>query len=116
MVTWAVQECQPDSKLGNYLLNPTKEHNKARYFKSLGYASKNVSTLRKDMTTQLKTSPAVRYEKDEYGNTVYNVFMKLGINKTDLVKTVWITRKGDKYPSFVTAFKASKLERDKYEK
>ena len=101
----------PSAKLKNYLLNPSKDANKAKFFQSLGYNMKNAARLQRDIRAKLKTNKALKYETDQYGNTSFQVNMQLGINKKAIVATAWIIDKGSNIPRFVTAYQNKKLNK-----
>lgn len=100
----------PRNKLKNYILNPSKDKNKAEFFASLGYNMKNYKRLINDVKSKLKTNKALKYkEKDKNGNEAYQVNMLLGVTKKRMVTTAWIIKPGEKSPQFITAYQNKKL-------
>ncbi len=95
----------PRNKFKNYILNPNKEENKAKYFESLGYNMKNYKLLQEHIMQKLATNKSLKYETDSYGNTAYQVNMELGLSKKEIVTTAWIILKGEDKPRFVSAYK-----------
>ena len=95
----------PKGKGGNYLLNPTKEPDKSKLFKSLGYNMKNADRFEADIRSGLANNKATLFAPTQYG-TPAQVVMTLGIGKQADIVTAWIIPKGSNIPSFVTAYKA----------
>ena len=92
------------SKLTNYLLNPTKEPDKANLFKSLGYSMKNADRLKSDMIEGLKNNKAKKTnDKSVKNRTYYQVDMELGITDKQIIRTGW-KREGKGRLEFVTAY------------
>lgn len=94
------------NKLKNYLLNPSKDENKARFFRSLGYNMRNFRRLERDIREGLKTAPAVATVENKYGHTVtaYSVSMPLGIDRKALVLTAWQRDANSTIPRLITAY------------
>lgn len=94
------------NKLKNYLLNPSKSPDKAKFFNALGYNMKNFRRFESDIREGLKTAPAVARITNKYGHTVtaYSVSMPLGINKKAMVLTAWQRDDGSTIPRFITAY------------
>lgn len=92
----------PKGKIGNYLVNPSNKNNqgKAKLFNSIGYNMKNKERLEKDLLKGLKNNKAT-LQKQNKDTKIYEVDMKLGINKKVQFKTIWQTKK--KETKFVTA-------------
>uniref|UniRef100_UPI0034A048D9 DUF6883 domain-containing protein n=1 Tax=uncultured Allisonella sp. TaxID=339338 RepID=UPI0034A048D9 len=65
----------------NYILNPSKDPGKAKYFRSLGYNMNNWTRLKSDILGRLRNHNAMDFWVDKYGNVSYQVSMKLGITK-----------------------------------
>lgn len=101
----------PRNKLKNYILNPSKDEDKAKFFKSLGYNMNNHERLISDIKEKISTNKALKYKTDKNGDTEYQVNMQLGIDKKAIVTTGWIVRKGSNEPQFVTAYKNHKLNK-----
>lgn len=101
----------PRNKFKNYILNPSKDPDKAKFFNSLGYNMKNYEKLINDIKFKISKNKALKYETDKNGNTSYQVNMELGITKKAIVATGWIVRKGEDVPQFVTAYHNEKYER-----
>lgn len=99
----------PKDKGGNYLLNPTKEPNKSKLFKSLGYNMKNADRFEADIRSGLAKNKATMFAPTQHGIPA-QVVMQLGINKQTEILTAWIIPKGSNIPSFVTAYKARTKE------
>jgi len=99
-----------NSKLGNYILNPTKSPGKSKYFFELGYNMKNAKRLQADIKEKLKNNKALHYGKNEFGDDIYQVNMLLGINKKSMTTTIWAIKPGKNYPEFVTAYHNSRLK------
>ena len=99
----------PKDKGGNYLLNPTKEPNKSKLFKSLGYNMKNANRFEADIRNGLAKNKATLFAPNHHG-TEAQVIMDLGITKQTKILTAWIIPKGSSVPSFVTAYKAKVKE------
>lgn len=93
----------PTIKLKNYLLNPTKEPNKSKAFKALGYNMKNADRLEADILEGLKHN-SFRYRKPNEHGQPAEVVMTLGITKRKRVKTGWMFDNGSNKPRFVTAY------------
>lgn len=93
-------------KLKNYLLNPNKNPDKAKFFRSLGYNMRNYRRFEADIREEIKTAPAVATITNKYGHTVtaYSVTMPLGINKKAMVVTGWQRDDGASAPRFITAY------------
>lgn len=93
-------------KLKNYLLNPNKSPDKAKFFRSLGYNMRNYRRFEADIREEIKTAPAVATITNKYGHTVtaYSVTMPLGINKKAMVVTGWQRDDGASAPRFITAY------------
>lgn len=93
-------------KLKNYLLNPNKSPDKAKFFRSLGYNMRNFRRFEADIREEIKTAPAVATITNKYGHTVtaYSVTMPLGINKKAMVVTGWQRDNGASAPRFITAY------------
>lgn len=92
------------NKLKNYILNPTKDEDKARFFKSLGYNMQNYEHLERDIRAKLATNKALKYQTSSDGSVGFQVNMYIGINKKSFVTTAWKIDKGDKVPRFITAY------------
>jgi len=90
------------NKIGNYLLNPSNKNNqgKAQLFNSIGYNMKNKKQLGNDLRSGLRNNKAILQRSNQYGS-IYNVYMKLGINKKIEFKTIWEVNKNK--TKFVTA-------------
>ena len=99
----------PKGKFKNYLLNPSKDPNKSRVFKSIGYNMKNADRLKMDIMNGLKNSKATMYAPNKYG-TPAQVEMVLGITKQQKMVTAWIFPKGSNAPRFVTAYPAKEAK------
>ena len=95
----------PKEKFKNYLLNPTKEPNKSRVFKQLGYTMKNDKRLETDIRKGLKENKATVFAPQKFG-TPAQVDMVLGIGKQRKIRTAWLIPNGSKIPKFVTAYPA----------
>lgn len=93
----------PKNKLGNYLLNPTKEPNKSRVFIDIGYNMKNADRLEADIREGLKNNKATLFAPNEYG-TPAQVVMELGITKKQKIRTAWMYEQGSNAPKFITAY------------
>ncbi len=93
-------------KLKNYLLNPSKSPDKAKFFRSLGYNMRSFRRFEADIREEIKTAPAVATIINKYGHTVtaYSVTMPLGINKKAMVVTGWQRDGGASAPRFITAY------------
>ncbi len=90
------------SKISNYLLNPSKAKDKAKFLKSLGYNMKNQARLVKDIRKQLEHARA-RYSKpNKFGRIHFQVNMEIGINKKAKVVVGFVKDKNDKVPRFAT--------------
>ena len=100
----------PKAKFKNYLLNPTKEPNKSRVFKQLGYTMKNDKRLETDIRKGLKENKATVFNPNKYGTPV-QVEMTLGIDKQRKMVTAWMIDKGTKIPRFVTAYPAEEVKK-----
>lgn len=94
------------NKLKNYLLNPSKSPDKAKFFRSLGYNMRNFRRFEADIRDGLKTAPAYATVTNKYGHTVtaYSVSMPLGLNKKAIVLTAWQRDEGSSTPRFITAY------------
>ena len=103
----------PRNKFKNYILNPSKDKDKAEFFSSIGYNMKNYERLQQEIQRKLKTNKALQYTTDEKGNTAYQVNMKLGLTDRRMVTTAWIIRKGETVPQFVSAYSNKKLNKRK---
>lgn len=102
----------PRNKFKNYILNPSKDKGKSKYFKSIGYNMKNWKLLNRDIKKKLASNKALKYETDEYGETAYQVNMLLGVgNKKIMTTTAWTIKKGENVPRFVTAYKNEKFKK-----
>lgn len=99
----------PKNKFKNYLLNPSKDANKSRVFKSIGYNMKNTNRLIADITDGLKNNKATMYAPNKYG-TPAQVEMVLGITKKQKMVTAWMFPKGSNTPRFVTAYPAKEAK------
>lgn len=99
----------PRRKLKNYFLNPSKDKNKAAFFRSIGYNMRNWKRFVTDVKRKAGTNKALKYETDKYGNTAYQINMSLGITKKHMVTTGWIIRKGSRIPQLVTAYPNDKF-------
>ena len=95
-------------KLKNYLLNPSKDKNKAAYFRTLGYSMQNFRRFEADVRAKLATNKALRYNANSDGSVSYQVNMQLGIDKKDIVVTVWQIDKDSDTPRLITAYKNTK--------
>lgn len=91
-------------KIKNYILNPSKDPGKAKYFRSLGYNMNNWARLKSDILGRLRNHNAIDFGVDKYGNVSYQVSMKLGITKKSPTITAWRIDKGTDYPRFITAY------------
>ncbi|MBD8961756.1 MAG: hypothetical protein EGR81_05835 [Ruminococcaceae bacterium] len=92
------------NKLKNYILNPTKDESKAKFFKSLGYNMQNYERLERDMRAKLGTSKALKYQTNPDGSVSFQVNMYIGIDKKALVTTAWRIDNGSNVPRFITAY------------
>lgn len=102
----------PRNKFKNYILNPSKDSGKAKYFKSIGYNMKNWKLLNRDIKKKLATNKALKYKANARGDTEYQVNMMLGIgNKKRMTTTAWTIKKGENVPRFVTAYKNDKFKK-----
>lgn len=106
----------PRNKLKNYILNPSKDKNKAEFFSSLGYNMKNWKRLERDILHKASTNKALKYKKDEYGRVAYQVNMLLGISRKRMVATGWIIDKKGDNPRMITAYHNQKLKQAYREK
>lgn len=99
----------PRNKLKNYLLNPSKSPDKAKFFRGLGYNMRNFRRFEHDIRNGLENNNAVEVIKSKYGHEVkaYNVNMELGINKKAIVLTNWQVDEGTDVPRFITAYPAN---------
>ena len=69
---------------------------------------KNKKRFKADIREQLRKNKALKYEKDKYGGTAYQVDMPLGITKKRTVTTGWYAGKNEKLPRLVTAYPKKK--------
>lgn len=101
----------PRNKVKNYVLNPSKDPNKANFFANLGYNMQNFKMLISDIKSAVATTKALHYvNKDKFGNDVYQVNVTLGINKKAIVTTGWIVEPGSNVPKLVTLYHNKKLD------
>ncbi|WP_432643218.1 DUF6883 domain-containing protein [Acidaminococcus sp.] len=100
----------PRNKLKNYILNPGKSPDKAKFFASIGYNMRNWERFMADVKKKVRTNKALKYRTDKYGQTEYQVNMQIGITRKRMVATGWVVRKGSSKPQFVTAYQNKKLE------
>lgn len=91
------------NKLKNYILNPTKDPAKSKFFNSLGYNMKNYQRLESDIRDGLSKNKAQEYSTNKYGHKAYSVTMELGIGKKKQTVTGWQIDEGDNKPRFITA-------------
>lgn len=93
-------------KVKDYLLNPDKSKGKYKLFRGIGYKTMHsAARLEKDIRAGLKDNNALKFKPNEYGHTVYNVTMQLGIGEKTSILTVWQIDKGTNRPRFITAYK-----------
>jgi len=93
----------PSSKLKNYLLNPSKDPAKSRFFHSLGYNMSNYKRLRKDILQGLKQNKLLEFKPNRHGGVAFQVNMDLGISKKGRVVTGWMLDKNATSLKFITA-------------
>ena len=92
----------PRAKISNYLLNPSKAKDKARFLKQLGYNMKNQARLQKDIREGLKNNRARYSEPNRFDRIHFQVNMELGIDKKAKVVVGFVMDKGDKAPRLET--------------
>jgi hypothetical protein len=92
------------NKFTNYLLNPGKCPDKAKFFKGLGYNMKNAGRLEADIRKQLAVTKAIRFKSNKEDKVEYRVNMELGISRKAMVTTGWTMEKGERAPRFITAY------------
>lgn len=92
------------AKIRDYLLSPKNIDGKSKYFKSLGYTTRNADKFINDLKNGLKDNKAVVYKENKRGDIMMTVTMTIGIHKIEEVQTVWCIEKGQKNPHLVTAY------------
>lgn len=93
-------------KIRGYLLSPNHPvgRYKAAYFRSLGYSQENWQDLETDIR-RLVALDATLMEVSEYGEkyTIRGI-LAAPHGKPASTITVWIVRRGEDFPRFVTAY------------
>lgn len=95
----------PKGKFKNYLLNPSKDSNKSKVFKALGYNMKNANRLEADIRDGLKKNKATMFAPNKFG-TPAQVEMVLGITQKQKMVTAWMFDNGSTIPRFITSYPA----------
>jgi len=100
------------AKLRDYLLSPSHPVGrfKASFFAALGYTADNWRQLEADLRVLIQSQDAELGQITKYGEK-YEVRGMLGMPnaKRAEVVTVWIIRRGEDVPLFVTAHPGEKL-------
>jgi hypothetical protein len=100
-----------ESKVADYLLS--REHPvgrfKAVFFHALGYSRENWTELLRDLSQTCRSKEASLGESTEYGQK-YEVKATLRgpSGREGRVVTIWIVRRGEERPRFVTAYPGEK--------
>lgn len=96
-----------EAKVRDYLLSDSHPVGrfKAAFFRSLGYSAADWQRLSADLRHHARTNPAVATRNNEYGQT-FEVRGRLEgpAGRLVMVRAVWIVRRGEDVPRFVTAF------------
>lgn len=94
-------------KLGDYLLNLNHKvgFSKAKFFRARGYDESNITRLESDLLNIAIQNEVAEIEITDFG-TKYVVFGDINApnGRPSIVRTVWVIRKGEDYPRFVTAY------------
>lgn len=97
----------PESKLSGYCLN--LEHkdgqHKARVFRgALGLTAENSDELRNALLQAIINYEAEFQKTTANGDLYVIIFQMSRNNKTENIKSVWIIRNGEDFPSLVTCY------------
>ena len=97
-------------KLQDYLLSQSHPIGrfKAAFFRSLGYSSDNWEALERDIRNLL-SNEVEKSQETEYGNKFEvrgEICGPSGLRAK--IVTVWIVRKGNEFPRFITAYPGEK--------
>jgi hypothetical protein len=100
----------PVAKTRDYLL--ATEHpvgrSKARFFASLGYTRNGWAALERALREQHLVAAAIVVERSKFGAKFAIIEVIKGPNgKAAKVRSIWLLRKGEEVPRFVTAYPAT---------
>ena len=102
----------PVEKVRDYLLSPRHPIGrfKASFFRRLGYTEEQWAKLEKDLRTQHLVLEAKEQDQTRYGRK----FMIRGrftgpTTETVMLISVWVIRRGEDFPRFVTAYPGGEL-------
>ena len=90
-----------ESKITNYLLDPTKKH--YAEFAAVGYSESDPERLKRDLLEGLRNNEAKTFEPNQHGDRAFEVDMMLGVTRKAKFRSAWQIDRGADNPRFVTA-------------
>lgn len=90
-----------DSKISNYLLDPTKKH--YAEFVAVGYSQADPERLKRDLLNGLKSNKAKTFGPNASGARTFEVDVELGVTHKKKFRTIWQIDSDATAPRLITA-------------